>query len=103
MASGNDEDRPLAGVVASVAVSPGWMRTEFVLAGFRTAEAHWHEVEALARMETPHHVGRAVVALARDPEVMARSGGVYRVGDLARDHGFTDVDGRAVPPFTIGG
>ncbi|HEU4630867.1 MAG TPA: SDR family NAD(P)-dependent oxidoreductase [Gemmatimonadaceae bacterium] len=87
--------------VASLAVSPGWMRTELVLASFATDEAHWRDVPALAGTESPRYVGRAVVALARDPEVLARSGGVYRVGDLAREYGFTDVDGRRVPPFEI--
>lgn len=89
--------------IASVAVSPGWMRTELVLANHRTDAEHWQEVPALARTESPRYVGRAVVALASDPNVMARSGGVYRVGDLAREYGFTDVDGRQVPPFEIGG
>lgn len=87
--------------VAAVAVSPGWMRTEFVLAGHGTDEEHWREVPALAGTETPRYVGRAVVALAGDPEVMEKSGRVYRVGDLATEYGFTDVDGRQVPPFEL--
>jgi NAD(P)-dependent dehydrogenase (short-subunit alcohol dehydrogenase family) len=87
--------------VASVAVSPGWMRTEFVLAGHQTDEAHWHERPALARTESPRYLGRAVVALASDPEVLKRSGEVVRVGDLARYYGFTDIDGRVVPPFEL--
>lgn len=87
--------------VVSVAVSPGWMRTEFVLAGHQTDEAHWQERAALARTESPRYLGRAVVALAQDPEVMARTGCVLRVGDLAKEYGFTDVDGRWVPPFEL--
>jgi NAD(P)-dependent dehydrogenase (short-subunit alcohol dehydrogenase family) len=87
--------------VASVAVSPGWMRTEFVLAGHQTDEDHWRERPALARTESPRYLGRAVVALAGDGEVLARSGQVLRVGDLARDYGFTDIDGRVVPPFEL--
>lgn len=87
--------------VASVAVSPGWMRTEFVLAGHQTDEDHWHERPALARTESPRYLGRAVVALAGDPEVLSRSGQVLRVGDLAREYGFTDIDGRVVPPFEL--
>ena len=88
--------------VASLAVSPGWMRTELVLAGHRTDEEHWRERPALATTESPRYVGRAVAALASDPEVMRKSGGVYRVGDLAAEYCFTDVDGRVVPPFEIG-
>lgn len=87
--------------VASVAVSPGWMRTEFVLTGHKTDEAHWQERPALARTESPRYVGRAVAALAADPRVMARTGQVLRVGDLAREYGFTDIDGRQVPPFEL--
>ena len=87
--------------IAAVAVSPGWMRTEFVLAGHRTDEEHWREMPALAGTETPRYVGRAVVALATDPEVIEKSGRVYRVGDLAVEYGFTDVDGRRVPPFEL--
>jgi len=87
--------------VASVAVSPGWMRTEFVLAGHKTDEAHWQERPELARTESPHYLGRAIAALAGDPKVMDRSGEVLRVGDLAREYGFTDIDGRQVPPFEM--
>ncbi|HYR11464.1 MAG TPA: SDR family oxidoreductase, partial [Longimicrobium sp.] len=88
--------------VASLAVSPGWMRTEFVLASQKTDEAHWRDFPQFARTESPRYVGRAVAALAADPQVMRRSGGVHRVGDLAVEYGFTDVDGRVVPPFEIG-
>lgn len=87
--------------VASLAVSPGWMRTEFVLAGHKTDEAHWQERPALARTESPRYLGRAVVALAGDPKVLEKSGAVHRVGDLAREYGFTDVDGRQVEAFEI--
>ncbi|MGM9487347.1 SDR family oxidoreductase [Ideonella sp. YS5] len=87
--------------VASLAVSPGWMRTEFVLAGHQTDEAHWHERPALVRTESPRYVGRAIAALAADENVLAKSGGVHRVGDLAAEYGFTDIDGRRVPPFEL--
>jgi NAD(P)-dependent dehydrogenase (short-subunit alcohol dehydrogenase family) len=87
--------------VAAVAVSPGWMRTEFVLAGHHTDEARWRDVPALAGTESPRYVGRAVVALARDSAVMEKSGKVFRVGDLALEYEFTDVDGRKVPPFEL--
>jgi NAD(P)-dependent dehydrogenase (short-subunit alcohol dehydrogenase family) len=89
--------------VASLAVSPGWMRTELVLAGHQTDEAHWQERPALARTESPRYLGRAVAALAADANVMQRSGSVLRVADLAREYGFTDVDGRVVEAFEIDG
>ncbi|NRF65756.1 SDR family NAD(P)-dependent oxidoreductase [Aquincola sp. S2] len=87
--------------VASLAVSPGWMRTEFILAGHKTDEAHWRERPALARTESPRYLGRAIAALAADREVMEKSGRVHRVADLAREYGFTDIDGRQVPAFEI--
>ncbi|MDQ0570806.1 NAD(P)-dependent dehydrogenase (short-subunit alcohol dehydrogenase family) [Variovorax paradoxus] len=87
--------------VASLAVSPGWMRTEFVLAAYKSDEAHWREQPALARTESPRYLGRAVAALAGDARVLEKSGGVYRVADLAREYGFTDVDGRQVEAFEM--
>jgi len=88
--------------ITSVAVSPGWMRTELILAGHRTDEAHWRERPALARTESPRYLGRAVVALAADPRMLERSGQVLRVADLATEYGFTDVDGRVVEAFELG-
>ncbi len=88
--------------IASVAVSPGWMRTELILAGHRTDEAHWRERPALARTESPRYLGRAVVTLAADPRIVDRTGQVLRVADLAREYGFTDVDGRVVEAFELG-
>jgi NAD(P)-dependent dehydrogenase (short-subunit alcohol dehydrogenase family) len=87
--------------VASVAVSPGWMRTEFVLAGHQTDEAHWQQRPALARTESPRYLGRAVAALAGDANVMSKTGEVLRVADLAREYGFTDIDGRRVEAFEM--
>lgn len=89
--------------VASLAVSPGWMRTEFVLTGHKTDEAHWQERPALARTESPRYLGRAVVALAGDAGVLGKSGAVHRVADLAGEYGFTDVDGRRVEAFELEG
>jgi NAD(P)-dependent dehydrogenase (short-subunit alcohol dehydrogenase family) len=88
--------------VASLAVVPGWMRTEWVLAAHGATEATWREHPALARTESPRYVGRAVAALAADVNVMQHSGCVHRVADLAAEYGFTDVDGRLVPPFELG-
>lgn len=87
---------------ASLAVSPGWMRTEFVLASQNADESTWRDHPEFARTESPRYVGRAVAALAADPEVMRKSGGIHRAGDLAVEYGFTDVDGRVVPPFELG-
>lgn len=44
--------------------------------------------------ETPFYIGRAIAALAADPDVASKSGGVYSSWGLAREYGFTDIDGR---------
>jgi NAD(P)-dependent dehydrogenase (short-subunit alcohol dehydrogenase family) len=86
--------------IAAVALSPGFMRTEAVLSHYNTDEQHWQSVPDLQKTETPHYVGRAVVALATDVKVMQKSGNVLTVGELAQEYGFTDIDGRFIPPFT---
>jgi NAD(P)-dependent dehydrogenase (short-subunit alcohol dehydrogenase family) len=88
--------------VASLAVVPGWMRTEWVLASKNADESNWQDHPEFARTESPRYVGRAVAALAADPAVMAKSGGIHRAADLAVEYGFTDIDGRLVPPFELG-
>ena len=85
--------------IAAVAVAPGFMRTERVLA---TPASDWPGgIIDLNLTESPEYVGRAIAALAEDPNVMEKSGRAFRVGELALEDGFTDVDGRQVPPFTI--
>ena len=81
------------GVVA-VAVSPGFMRTERVMA---------NSPEHLERSESPEYIGRAVRALAADDTIMDKTGRVLTVGDLAREYDFTDIDGSQHPPFDIDG
>ncbi|WP_246079644.1 SDR family NAD(P)-dependent oxidoreductase [Paenibacillus piri] len=100
MAFGLAQDLRDTGITV-VAVSPGWMRTELVLASFRTDEDHWREVEALNRTESPYYVGRAVCALANDGRIGHKNGQVMQVGELAKEYGFTDIDGRLIPPFRI--
>jgi NAD(P)-dependent dehydrogenase (short-subunit alcohol dehydrogenase family) len=87
--------------VTSLAVSPGWMRTEIILNAFQATEETWRTIPPLARTESPRYLGRAVCALAADPNVATKSGGVHQVGDLAVEYGFTDVDGRVIPPFEM--
>jgi NAD(P)-dependent dehydrogenase (short-subunit alcohol dehydrogenase family) len=81
--------------IAAVAVAPGFIRTERVLA------AHAQSPFDLGFTESPEYLGRAVAALAADPEVIRKSGTVQAVGDLAAEYGFTDIDGKRVPPFAI--
>lgn len=74
--------------VSVVSIWPGQVRTEM---------GEWmasRGIVDLSRAETPLLSGRAVVALADDPQVATRSGGCFYTADLAHDYGFTDVDGR---------
>jgi NAD(P)-dependent dehydrogenase (short-subunit alcohol dehydrogenase family) len=83
--------------VAAVALTPGFLRSEAVLDHFGVREESWRDAVArdphFAQSETPRYIGRAVAALASDPGVMARSGRGFTTGELAREYGFTDVDG----------
>lgn len=81
--------------ISAVALAPGFMRTERVMA------AHAAQPFDLSATETPEYLGQAVAALAAEPGVLQRSGEVLTVGDLAREHGFTDVDGRRPPAFRL--
>jgi NAD(P)-dependent dehydrogenase (short-subunit alcohol dehydrogenase family) len=87
--------------IASVALSPGFMRTEVVLDTMGATEQTWQDVPRLARTETPRYAGRAVVALAADPQVLTKTGQFLTAGDLAREYGFTDVDGRYIPAYVL--
>lgn len=85
--------------VAVVGVVPGWTRTEAVMAG---RPVHIRPTGRAARMtESPEYVGRAVVSLASDPDILQRTGQILHTRDLGREYGFTDVDGRD-PPFYPG-
>jgi NAD(P)-dependent dehydrogenase (short-subunit alcohol dehydrogenase family) len=83
--------------VAAVALTPGFMRTEMVLEIFGVTEQNWREGASkdpnFLNSETPFFAGRAVAALAADPDVLRKSGGLYTSVGLAREYGFTDVDG----------
>ena len=87
--------------VTALAVAPGFMRTEEVLASFGTTAESWRDVvdtEAarnygLAGSETPCFVGRGIAALAADPGVHRRTGSLCCSWELAKEYGFTDIDG----------
>jgi hypothetical protein len=76
---------------------PGFMRTERVLRALPTEELR--AMFKFDRSETPEYLGRAVAALAADPDVKSKSGRICFVADLAEEFGFTDVDGRRIPRF----
>ncbi len=84
--------------VTALAVTPGFLRSEAMLDLFGVTEANWpagaQRDPHFIASETPYFVGRAVAALAADPHVAAKAGGVYSSWGLSDEYGFTDVDGR---------
>jgi NAD(P)-dependent dehydrogenase (short-subunit alcohol dehydrogenase family) len=83
--------------VAVVALAPGFMRTERVLMHLKTEKQK--KAYGFDQSESTEYAGRAVVALAGDPNVLRRSGKLLYVADLAARYGFADVDGQQVPNF----
>ncbi len=83
--------------VAALALTPGFLRSEAVLDHFGVTEASWRDAiakdEHFAFSETPSYIGRAVVALASDPDVMRHTGRSLATWTLAKVYDFTDVDG----------
>jgi NAD(P)-dependent dehydrogenase (short-subunit alcohol dehydrogenase family) len=96
--------------IASVALTPGFLRSERVLEHFGVTEANWKEAgkrknanvnskdqndapQDFMASESPRYIGRAVLALAADPDVTKKSGRVFSSWALAREYGFTDLDG----------
>ena len=81
----------------AVALTPGWLRSELMLEHFGVTEANWRDATAkephFIISETPAYVGRAVAALAADPDVARWSGKSLSSGQLAKVYGFTDTDG----------
>ena len=81
----------------ALALTPGWLRSEIMLEQFGVREDNWRDalerVPHFAISETPRYVGRAVAALAADPEVARWNGQSLSSGGLAPVYGFTDVDG----------
>jgi NAD(P)-dependent dehydrogenase (short-subunit alcohol dehydrogenase family) len=79
--------------VTVVSLYPGMVRTEKVM-----ASAAWLD---LSNSESPEFIGRAIAALAADPDVLRHTGKVLVAAALALDYGFTDVDGKSPRPLTL--
>jgi NAD(P)-dependent dehydrogenase (short-subunit alcohol dehydrogenase family) len=81
----------------AVSLTPGWLRSEAMLEIYQVTEETWLDATRVqphfAISETPSYVGRAVVALASDPERARWNGQSVSSGQLARIYGFTDLDG----------
>lgn len=84
--------------IASVAITPGFLRSESVLDTFRVKEENWRDAIArypeFAESETPRFVGRVIARLAVDRHRMKKSGRVFNSYELASEYGVRDVDGR---------
>ncbi len=83
--------------VTAVALTPGFLRSEAVLEHFGVTAESWRDGVAkdphFAASETPRYIGRAVAALAADADVARWNGQALATWQLAREYGFTDVDG----------
>jgi NAD(P)-dependent dehydrogenase (short-subunit alcohol dehydrogenase family) len=81
----------------AVSLTPGWLRSEFMLEEYGVTEANWRDATKIqphfAISESPAFVGRAVAALAQDTEVARWNGQSLSSGQLAKVYGFTDFDG----------
>lgn len=84
--------------VAAVAVTPGFLRSEAMLEHFGVTEQNWEEGAKVdphfIMSETPNYLGRGIAGLAADPNILSKSGQVFSSWSLARQYGFTDIDGR---------
>lgn len=83
--------------VTALAVTPGFLRSEAMLDIFGVTEANWRDGAKahpdFIASETPLFVGRAVAALAADPNVAAKGGRVWASWTLSDEYGFADADG----------
>ncbi len=81
----------------AVAVTPGWLRSEKMLANFGVREENWRDALAsephFCISESPTYVARGIVALAADPRRHQYAGQVLSSAQLARTYGVTDIDG----------
>jgi NAD(P)-dependent dehydrogenase (short-subunit alcohol dehydrogenase family) len=84
--------------IAVVSLTPGFLRSESMLAYFKVTEAKWRDAGKkdpnFLHSETPLFIGRAVAALAADPKVLERSGDLLSSWELGREYDLVDADGR---------
>ena len=93
----------------AVAVTPGWLRSEMMLDAYGVSESNWRDAldparakdgrpvapPGFAHSESPRYVGRGIAAIAADPDRARWNQQSVSSGQLAREYGFTDVDGTA--------
>jgi NAD(P)-dependent dehydrogenase (short-subunit alcohol dehydrogenase family) len=83
--------------VVALALTPGFLRSETMLDHFGVTTENWreaaHKDPHFLASETPRYIGRAVAALAADPNVQQKAGKAWATWTLMREYGFVDVDG----------
>lgn len=83
--------------ITALALTPGFLRSEQMLDYFGVTEATWRDAiqqdPYFASSETPYYIGRAVVALATDPNIHQKHGQALATWTLSDEYDFTDVDG----------
>ncbi len=81
----------------AVSLTPGWLRSEYMVEAYGVTESNWRDATKInphfAISESPAFVGRAVAALAQDPNLSRWNGMSLSSGQLAKIYGFTDLDG----------
>ncbi len=96
MAWAHAQDLAKHGATA-VSITPGWLRSEMMLDAYGVSEENWREATKVqphfAISETPHFVGRAVAAIAADPDRARWNGQSLSSGAIAKTYGFDDIDG----------
>jgi len=96
MAWAHAQDLEKHGATA-VSITPGWLRSEMMLDAYGVREENWREATKVqphfAISETPHFVGRAVAAIAADPDRARWNGQSLSSGGVAKTYGFDDIDG----------
>jgi NAD(P)-dependent dehydrogenase (short-subunit alcohol dehydrogenase family) len=96
MAWGHAKELEPRGATA-LSITPGWLRSEMMLEAMGVTEENWRDatvkVPHFVISETPRFVGRAITALASDPNRARWNGQSLSSGQLAKVYGFTDLDG----------
>jgi len=90
--------------ITSVYVSMGWIRTEHLMRtspGGQLNDENYLNMDGYENTESTRYVGRTIVALASDPDLLTKTGKTLITGELAKEYGFTDLDGLQPGRFTI--
>ncbi|UQD70663.1 SDR family NAD(P)-dependent oxidoreductase [Bradyrhizobium japonicum] len=83
--------------ISAISIWPGFIKSEKLSAQPDRVPAALAKLIA-ERGETPVFVGRAIAALAADPDVITKTGQILLASELAQEYGFTDIDGKVPPP-----